>query len=652
MLLIWSSNTVKAQYVLKKADAQFELFNYATAIKYYQKAYQKKKSLHSTARLADSYRLVQDYQNAENWYAQLVAMEGSSPEATLNYAQALRQNGKYTEAKAAFMAYANKQGNTVDAAQQSLWVASCDSAMHWMKSPKQVTISNQQNLNSAYSDWGTGIYSNNNGSTVVFASDRTTANNNKQKVKRPFLRFNGSESPNRTRYNWTGNGYLSLYAENATTSTNIFPLNVGTEYHVGPVSFTADGKQAYFTLTRIPKQMGYATVGKNKIATINTEIYASNLDENGTWSAAIPFKYNAVDKYAVGDPFISKDGKTMYFTANMPGGKGGTDIYYVERNANQEWGSPINLEDVNTAGNERTPSVDETGKFYFASDGRIGMGGLDIFSAKISGKKVSDIHNMGYPTNSPQDDFAFTATGRLTGYLSSNRTGGQGSDDIYSYTAKEVIIEKPVYAVEGKVYNKESNQPIKGANVQLTSGQTIVKAVTDQNGYFQFKLAEQSSYTLSAEKTGYIKSGMANLSTVGLTKSTVLNKDLYLSEIVIGRAIRIDNIFYDFDKFNIRPDAALELDKLVATLNENPSIWIELGSHTDSRGNDAYNQKLSQNRANSAVAYIISKGIARERITAKGYGETVLVNQCKNGVKCSDEEHQLNRRTEFKIVKQ
>ena len=280
------------------------------------------------------------------------------------------------------------------------------------------------------------------------------------------------------------------------------------------------------------------------------------------------------------------------------------------------------------------------------------MGGLDIFSAKISGKKVSDIHNMGYPTNSPQDDFAFTATGRLTGYLSSNRTGGQGSDDIYSYTAKEVIIEKPVYAVEGKVYNKESNQPIKGANVQLTSGQTIVKAVTDQNGYFQFKLAEQSSYTLSAEKTGYIKSGMANLSTVGLTKSTVLNKDLYLSEIVIGRAIRIDNIFYDFDKFNIRPDAALELDKLVATLNENPNIWIELGSHTDSRGNDAYNQKLSQNRANSAVAYIISKGIARERITAKGYGETVLVNQCKNGVKCSDEDHQQNRRTEFKIVKQ
>jgi peptidoglycan-associated lipoprotein len=630
-------NTAKAQSVLKRADAQFELFNYATAIELYQKAYQKQKqnqkSLHTTARLADSYRLVKDYQQAEQWYAQLVAMEGATPEATLQYAQALGQNGKYEQAKAQFIAYGNKPGNNANAAQLNLWTLSCDSAIHWMKTPKTATITNQKNLNSERSDWGTGMYNN----SIVFVSDRSLVAKNTQKVKKPFLRFNNSETPNRNKYDWTGNSYLSLYSANSTDTAQRFPLNVGTDYHVGPASFSADGKQVYFTLTRIPNKMTYATVGKNKIATINTEIYFSNKADDGSWSTPSPFKYNDVEKYSTGDTFITKDGKKLYFVANMPGGQGGTDI---------------NLKDVNTVGNERTPSLDEKGNFYFASDGKIGMGGLDIFSAKINGEKITNVQNMGYPTNSPQDDFAFISTGKLTGFLSSNRTGGLGSDDIYSFTEKEIIIVKPTYSLEGRVLNKETNKAIKGANVQLSSGGAIVKAISGENGEFQFKMAEQSSYSLSADRVGYIRSSTANVSTVGLNKSAVLSKDLYLSEIIIGKAIRIDNIFYDFDKFNIRPDAALELDKLVTTLNENPTIWIELGSHTDSRGNDAYNQKLSQNRANAAVAYIVSKGIAKERITAKGYGETVLVNQCKNGIKCTDEEHQLNRRTEFKIVKQ
>ena len=648
MLLLGNSDAAQPQFVLKRADAQFDLFNYAIAIELYQKAYQKQKSLHTTARLAESYRLVKDYDQAEHWYAELVAMEGASPEAGLQYAQALRQNGKYEQAKAQFIAYGNKQGNNANAAQQNLWIASCDSAIHWMKNPKTVTIINQKNLNSERSDWGTVRYNHN----IVFASDRSLLTTNKQKVKRPFLRFGNTERPNKSKYDWTGNGYLNLYAGNSIDTAQRFPLNAGTDYHVGSASFSADGKQAYFTLTRIPKKMTYATVGKNKIATVHTEIYFSNQMDDGSWSTPMPFKYNDVDKYSIGDPFMTKEGNRLYFVSNMPGGQGGTDIYYVERTANQEWGSPINLKDVNTIGNERTPSLDEQGNFYFASDGRIGMGGLDIFSARINDQKVTSIQNMGYPSNSPQDDFAFMPTGKLTGFLSSNRTGGVGSDDIYSFTEKEVVIVKPVYSLEGRVINKETNKTIKGASVQLSSGGATVSAVSGENGEFQFKLAEQSNYSLSAEKTGYIRSSTANVSTMGLNKSAVLSKDVYLSEIVIGKAIRIDNIFYDFDKFNIRPDAALELDKLVTTLNENPTIWIELGSHTDSRGNDAYNQKLSQNRANAAVAYIVSKGIAKERITAKGYGETVLVNPCKNGVKCTDEEHQMNRRTEFKIVKQ
>ncbi|RYF12908.1 MAG: flagellar motor protein MotB, partial [Flavobacteriales bacterium] len=623
--------------------------NYRNAIKLYKEAYKKEKSLHVTERLAESYSLTQDYVAAESWYALLIKMEGAEPVATLKYAEALRNNAKYNEAKVQFNVYADKQSD-VSSQQRSLWSLSCDSAMYWMKNPKSVTIANQKNLNSIQSEWGTALYNH----MVVFASDRSNLTANDQKTDRPFLRFAGWEAPSRTSYNWTGNGYLSLYSVNSKTEAiQKFPINVGTDYHVGPASFTANGTEVYFTLTRIPKKLEYQNVGKEKISTINTELYYSKMENDGTWSVPVPFKYNDVNKHSVGDPFITKDGKRLYFVSNMSGGFGGTDIYAVDKTNNDDWGIPINLKDINTPSNERTPSIADSNVFYFATEGNIGMGGLDIFSAKISGNQISNIQNMGYPTNSPQDDFAFTATGKLTGFLSSNRIGGLGSDDIYSFLAKEIIVEKPVFALQGKVLNKETNQPIKAAVVQLTKvNGTTVNTISDETGNFKFNLAEQSAYNVSAEKMGYIKTTGSAASTIGLTQSTVLTRDLFLDEIVIGKAIRIDNIFYDFDKFNIRPDAALELDKLVTTLKENPTIWIELGSHTDSRGNDVYNQKLSQNRATAAVNYIISKGIAKERITAKGYGETMLVNGCRNGVKCTEEEHQQNRRTEFKIVKQ
>ncbi|RZM13480.1 MAG: hypothetical protein EOO88_44680, partial [Pedobacter sp.] len=384
-----------------------------------------------------------------------------------------------------------------------------------------------------------------------------------------------------------------------------------------------------------------------------TELYYSKKLDDGKWSTPFPFRYNDVNKHSVGDPYLTMDGKRLYFASNMPGGLGGADIYYVDRIADGDWGSPINLKDINTAGNERTPSIGEGDLFYFASDGRIGLGGLDLFTARLKGDIMTGIQNMGYPANSPQDDFAFTATGKLTGLMSSNRSGGLGSDDIYSFVAKEPVIAKLIFGLEGKVLNRDTGQPISGATVQLGHGDgSMEKVATASDGSFSFGLGEKSEYKLAAEKAGHIRGPVSKISTVGLTRSTVIYKDLYLGEIVIGKAIKIDNIFYDFDRSNIRPDAAFELDKLVETLKENPTIWIELGSHTDSRGNDVYNQKLSQNRATAAVNYIIGKGIAKERITAKGYGETMLVNQCGNGVKCTEEEHQQNRRTEFKIVKQ
>lgn len=635
VLVIAQGQFAKAQYVIKEADVQYELFNYIKAIELYTSAYQKKKTTHAAERLAESYRLTRDYKQAESWYAILVTMEGSKPDAVLKYAESLRHNAKYLEAKIQFNKYADLDKATT-AAQRSLWSASCDSAVKWMQKPRSVTIKNEQGLNSAQSDWGAVKYE----SGLIFTSDRTNKSAEaKANTNRPFLKFDGSKLPDRNTYGWTGNGYLRLYQKNSD-SVSLFPINPGTNYHIGSPSFTADGNEVFFTLTRIPDHIERK---KGEPSTINIELYSSE-KVDGKWAKPNAFRYNAVNSYSVGDPLISGDGKTLYFVSNMPGGKGGTDIYKSTRNSDSTWTDAVNLAEYNSIGNERTPMIDADNNFYFSSDGFAGMGGLDIFKAE-----GNLIQNMGYPINAADDDFAFSLTSKTEGYLSSNRAGGQGSDDIYSFIEKLVLSFK----LEGKVFDKQTNEPLANAIVSLTKqdGNTLKTSTTD-DGSFKFNLDEESDYAIEAGKTNYRTAAGEPLTTKGLTESTTLKRDMFLEAIVIGKAIKLENIYYDFDKSDIRPDAAVELDKLVTIMKENPTIWIELGSHTDSRGNDQYNQWLSQSRANSAVQYIIDRGVDKSRISAKGYGESMLVNNCSNGVKCSAADHQLNRRTEFIITKQ
>lgn len=563
--LLTLQTTVNAQYVLTEADQQYTLYNYNKAIDLYQRAYQKKATLHAAERLAACYKNQHNFIEAERWFATASAMPNSNPENTLYYAQALQSNAKYAEAKLQYSKY-SAQNKELTEQQKNIWLRSCDSAIHWMKNPTEITINNEKRLNSAQSDWGATKNNNN----IVFASDRNIAGKGKQGTTRPFLKFDGLKTPDRNTYGWTGNGYLRLYNQSGSDSVKVVSIKKGTAYHVGPASFTKDGRTMYFTLTKIPEDAVYEKVkgAKDKLVTVNVEIYSSTSTKGDEWSAPTPFKYNKAKEFSLGDPFVTTDGKRLYFSSDMPGGKGGMDLYVCEKIAGGDWGVPVNLKEINTEGNERSPAVDETGNFYFSSDGRVGMGGLDIYSATIIAGKFGEPKNLGYPTNSPKDDFAFNKITNDTGYLSSNRTGGLGDDDIYSFTL------------------------------------------------------------------------------------TTPKKISYVDPVLLNKEIRLENIYYDFDKWNIRPDAALELDKLVQILKENPTIWIVLGSHTDSRGDDAYNQRLSQNRANSAVEYIINRGIDKNRITAKGYGETRLLNRCSNGVKCSIAEHQLNRRTEFTIVKQ
>lgn len=639
--LLIANIEAKSQYILKEADAQFEIFNFEKASQLYTEAYQKKKTLKATERLAECYRLMRDFKQAASWYAILVETEGVKPEAFRWYAEMLRNNAKYSEAKEQFTKYGQllKGANEQQLLQIANWKSSCDSAIKWMKNPKKVAILNERVLNSAQSDWAPVVY--NKG--LVFTSDRTTNDALKAKTSRPFLNFDNSQKPDKNTYGWTGSNYLSLYQyQSGANSVTPFPLKTGSDFHVASTTFNSSETEVYFTLTRIPKNLDRV---RGKPSTINIEIYSSK-KEDGQWSTPEPFHYNNVQEWSVGDPFLTGDGKMLFFVSDMAGGKGGTDIYFCERMDNGQWGKAVNLVSVNTAGNERSPNVYD-GYFYFSTDDGIGLGGLDIHRGKLNNKGIINVENMGYPINSAQDDFAFFPTGKLKGYFASNREGGIGQDDIYSFIEQQ----RARLVLNGMAFNKETNTPLANAVVAIKGNNgTPIKVQTNDDGSFKFDLEENADYDLIADKT-HFRSATTSFTTKGLTDTKPIEQLMYLSPIVVNQPIRLENIYYDFDKANIRPDAAKELDKLVKIMQENPTIWIELGSHTDSRGNDQYNKWLSQRRANSAVQYIVDHGIAKSRITAKGYGESVPVNECANGVKCTEEAYQLNRRTEFKIIK-
>ncbi|MEO6522792.1 MAG: OmpA family protein [Mucilaginibacter sp.] len=645
-ILAFTQN-VKAQTTIKDADEQFNLFNYKKAADLYSQAYRQQETLYSAEQLATCYRLMQDYKKTESWYATAMGFPGSKPMNVLYYAFALQNNSKYNEAKAQFESYATLN-REITKAQLSIWVSSCDSSQRWMRHPREVIIKNENGLNTPQSDWGAVQY----GNKIVFTSDRT--NKAAQKIveaEKPFLKFDGDKVPDKKIYGWTGNDYLRLYQSSISSagadSVQLFPLTAPTDYHVGTATFSKDGNEMYFTLTRLPDK----TEGpKAVIKTINLEIYSSKRDPvTGRWGKAVSFKYNNADKYSLGDPFLTFDGKALYFVSDMPGGKGGTDIYYCLRDIDGGWDQPVNVRALNSPGNERTPILDAAKNIYFASDGGVGMGGLDIYMADRDGLAYGHIHNMAYPINSPQDDFAFTLNGSTAGYFSSNRLGGAGSDDIYSFSDKQLVN----FRLVGIAFDKNTKEPLINTIVTLSkTGGTELKIQTDDSGIFNFNLEDKSDYILKGEKTNYRSDNVA-VTTMGLVASQIIKEDLYLEKIQINKPIRIENIYYDFNKSNIRPDAAIELDKLIRVMNENPTIWIEIGSHTDSRGNDTFNMKLSQRRAEAAVKYIVEKGgIDKNRITARGYGESRLLNRCENGVKCSAAEHQLNRRTEFTIVRQ
>lgn len=644
--------TASGQYAIKQADSQAGLYNYARAVPLYEKAYRKKTTAAAARGLAESYRLMNDYEAAEPWYARLVTMPDHTPADELHYARILISNNKYAEARQVLDAFLEKEPAHVIAANMR---KGCDSAAKWLAAPVKGALENVQALNSAWSDWSTAFH---NG-TAIFASDR------------PYDALHQKRNPgksgiNRKYYGWTGKNYLHLYEGNLQDSaaTKILGRNINGEYHSASVSYTDNGK-FYYAVTDMVKK-GSSFLGKDAPYTLNVLLKEQQWDSAGnTWKPSTSFPYNKVFSYSIGDPYITPDGSTLYFVSNN-GEKnmGGTDIYYSRRDENGQWQAPLNMgPDINTPGNERTPIFAKDGTFYFASDGRPGMGALDIYKAIKTGSDTWRVENMRSPVNSARDDFAPAFDGTMF-YFSSNRSGGKGSDDIYRFIAFRVL----VFSLSGKVQGLKTAEALAGAEVTLRNKQTgaTEKAITDENGNYHFTLDSLSSYELSASKAGFTAITGVNITTKGLTESTELHSDINLEKpvpvepsgeirfglekITVNKPIEMKGIRFGLDKADITPTAAVELNKLVKLLKDHPALVIELSSHTDARGNDSYNMKLSQRRAESTLRYLVSKGIDRKRLVAKGYGESQLLNRCSNNVPCTEEEHSVNRRTSFTVL--
>ena len=633
MLFINISFAQEQPSLRDRADELYRRYEYANAAKLYTKLVDTRNPrLQDLERLADSYWKMKDYESAENWYARVVQFAAATPENLLHYGEVLKVNGKYKEAKQQLEAYAAKTGNTSAVAIQ---VAGCDSALQWMASPTLHQLRNEAAVNTANSEFAVFPM----GDDVYYAGEP------------------GDELFKNT-YGWTGNAFLRVYtaplSSAGTLGTPSFAeatLN-DAKYHVGPVVAAKDGGTLYVTRTYVGKNGEVQKEAGNKYRTNTLELFIYH-KVDGDWIAE-PFAYNNIKEYSVGHAALSPDEDVLYFSSDRPGGQGGTDIWYSDRQADGTWGNPVNAGTaINSVGDELFPSIAPDGTLYYSSDGFAGMGGLDVFKSTGQKTQWNNPENLKYPVNSASDDFAYLIYDEgevgIRGFLSSDRRGGKGGDDIYSFS-----MEKPriLIILKGTTSDKATGERLPAADVTLYDGERriIAKKSSSDAGTFEFVLDRDRDYIVLAQKEGY-HADSAKVNTQGIVKSDTLEVALLLEPIFqVGQTFELEDIYYDFDKHNIRPDAAAILDELVRTMRDNPTLKIELSSHTDSRGSHAYNEALSQRRAQSAVDYLVSRGIARDRMVAKGYGETKLVNRCADGVQCSRDEHQANRRTEVTVL--
>lgn len=602
----------------KKADKLFNNLAYTDAIEAYTKLIEQGKAgPYVYGQLAKGYTILNDTKQAESFYKRAAKGKKIDPEILYGYAQSLKANGKASE-------YASWMNKFVDSspndARAALFTSNPNYLSDLLAIEPAFTVTNADKLNSKLADFGAFVKDN----TLYFASARNTLRKNHNLNGEPFLDI-----------------YTATLDGSSMGAPKILDGDVNTKYHEGTVAIAPDGKRMYFDRNDYFKGgLDKSDEGVNQINMYTAE------KVGGSWVniASVPFND---DNYSTGHPAISPDGKTLYFSSDKPGGKGGSDIYMVSVGANGSFGTPQAVSSVNTTGTEVFPFVAPDGTLYFSSDGHLGMGGLDAFSAFAKAGSFSTPENLGPGVNSGSDDFAIhVSADNKTGFISSNRAGGKGSDDIY------ILGQVPPCDVDvALTVEDESGNGISKAIVQLvnTTDDTTDSDTATTTGKYLFSSKCNRQYTVTASADGY-KSKTRTL-TVGKEDSdnTITLEAIVIDEPVITETeVILNPIYFDFDKWNIRPDAASELERLVSVMNRYPTMVISAESHTDVRGSAAYNQSLSQKRAESMRDYLISRGISASRISGSGKGESDPAISCNT--QCTEDEHQLNRRCVFKIV--
>ncbi|MXO07257.1 OmpA family protein [Flavobacterium sp. HBTb2-11-1] len=631
----FSFNSYAQQSKINNADKKYDGYAYIDAIKTYEKVAAKGyKSEDMFKKLGNAYYFNSDFQNAAKWYGELFAMNTNvEPEYYFRYAQSLKSTGDLNKANKLLdefnaLSKNDSRGKLYKEDVNYLDQIKANSGRYQIE---------DAGINSRYSDYGSFIYNN----KIYFASARDTGNFTKRKHK------------------WTGEYFTNIYnadldpATGSTSKVNKFKSAINTKFHEASPVFTKDGKTVYFTRNNYID--GKKGKDENKVTLI--KLYKAELGKDNKWTNITELPFNS-NNYSTAHPALSPDEKTLYFASDMPGSIGESDIYKVSINPNGGYGPPENLgNSINTEGKETYPYLTSENEIYFASDGHPGLGGLDVFVGDIDNSgKVSNIQNVGADVNSPKDDFAYIIDPETRrGFFSSNKEGGQGSDDIYKFLETKRL--RCVQELYGAITDAETGAVLPGAKVTLYDDQMNLKnsAVADGAGLYSFAVDCGKTYYVRAEKPEYTTrelsvtiektSGKTNLP-IALEKATckvTVGDDL-------GKCFGIKMIYFDLDKSNIRTEAALDLEKILAVLNDYPNMKLDIRSHTDSRASHQYNEALSDRRAKSTIQWLVKNGIAPNRLTGRGYGETELVNKCADGVPCTEEEHQANRRSEFIIT--
>ena len=590
--------------------------------------------------VAECYRLTGDNRNAEMWYKKAVKAEYQNPIIYLRYADALRMDEEYEEAREQYEKYREL---VPDDPRGLEGIQSCELATTWMDDPNGYSVENMKYFNSRDRDFSP-CYATDDYQLVYFTSTREEAT--------------GNDIHGATGENFSDIFQSRMDRKGKWSVPVPLPEEINTEFEEGTPVMNLDFSTMYFTRCKV-----------NKNTNFGCQIYVSNRNgEEWTKAEPVPLKDDSV---VVAHPAISPDDLTLYFVSDMPGGVGGKDIWKVTRsNEGDEWGQAENLgEEINTVDDEMFPYVHADGTLYFSSNGRIGLGGFDIYMAEQDEDGNWTVENMKYPINSGADDFGIVFEHEMErGFFSSSRKG-RGNDEIYSF-----VLPPLKFNITGEVRDDQTDQLLVNARVKSIGSDGItVETTTSDEGTFRFMLKPSTDYVFVASKVGYLN-GKERETTKGLENSTDIKTIIYLSNIANTIELSNSNVFYDFARWDLRPEALVSLDQLIETLEDNPTVTIELMSHTDSRGSDEDNIELSQKRAQSVVDYLIAKGIDKARLTAKGYGETMpktvtqkiseenpflrqgtrLTEQYINSLPNTEQQeiaHQLNRRTEFRVLR-